>query len=177
MDMAPPDLPDTLPDIELKCPSDFDEHALVPPNATDDCDKSVVVEREVQGFDKCKADFDVVWTAIDDCSKTDSVSQKVRFTGTTLPTIACPANATFTNGGDTFTHAVSYGDCYTAADISIEYDATCYGNDGEGCTVKAVPKAAGLTISGAPAGSRVDWTARLNYGCGVIAATCSAHAA
>ena len=61
------DLPESLEPITLKCLSDFNEHDLLPPNATDDCDASVIVEKEIPPLEelKCKQEFEVVWTALD----------------------------------------------------------------------------------------------------------------
>ncbi|CAB9508770.1 von Willebrand factor, type A [Seminavis robusta] len=175
MDLGAPSLPESLPDVILFCPIDFNEHELVAPNATDDCDKSVVVEREVPVFlDKCAEQFDIVWTAVDECSKTDVVTQKVRFEGTQKPSITCPTViGDYTGGGGTFSHGVDYGDCYTADDVTITYEASCSDCNGDSCAIEMSSNGADLTISGAPDISSLVWTAKLDYGCGVVDVTCT----
>lgn len=173
MDLGAPDLPDELEDIVLSCPSDFNEHALVAPNATDDCDKTVLVQKEVPNVDKCAEDFQIIWTAVDECSKTDSVAQKVRFTGTAPPSISCPTETTLTGHSGIFNHTVSYGDCYGPDDVTITYEATCTDCDGTGCTATLDASGAELTIKDVPAWAKVEWVAKLDYGCGVTTAYCS----
>jgi hypothetical protein len=180
-DLGAPDLPESMPDIVLFCPSDFHAHELVPPNATDDCDKSVLVEKTVPTIDKCDHAFDIVWTAIDECSKTDQVAQTVKFEGTQPPSITCPnVVGNYTGGGGTstltFTHGVDYGDCYGAQDVKIAFEATsCSACNGESCNtpLKVSSKGAILTIDGAPVNSKLAWIAKLDYGCGVVEVQCS----
>jgi hypothetical protein len=176
-DQGAPDLPESMPDIVLFCHSDFHTYDLVPPNATDDCDKSVLVEKTVPThMYKCAHEFDILWTAIDECSKTDVVSQTVKFEGTQPPSITCPnVVGNYTGGGGTFTHGVDYGDCYSAQDVKITFEGSCSACNGESCNtpISVSSNGAILTIDGAPNVSKLEWTAVLEYGCGVLRVQCS----
>lgn len=53
-DQEGPKLPESLPALDLMCPSDLDSANLTLPKATDDCDENVTVTTSLSDLNACK---------------------------------------------------------------------------------------------------------------------------
>lgn len=173
-----PKLPNSMPTINLTCPSQLVLSDLKPPEATDDCGEENVSITNSASFKACDESTDITWTATDQCGTSASVTQKVTFTGGATPSISCPASSTIPKGGGSLNHTIDHGICFSKDDITITIkDMKCSEckNDGTTCTdFEYSMEGTEIKFTTIPALSSVTWTAELDYGCGKETVQCSA---